>query len=217
MDLFVFKIFSDPVYFGMVVLAVGFSVCLHEFCHAYIALLCGDPTAANTGHLTLNPFKQMGTVSLIMLLVLGICWGAVPVNPHLLTPRKRILVSLAGPAVNLLLFLLTALFAGVLINFLPEEVEGSWQYMLFRWLAIAATLNLVLFCLNMLPIPGFDGGAVLMEIFPLERIYTSEFGKGCMIGVVLLLFYSMHYIYEFAYIASGWIISLGALAGAALV
>ena len=211
MDLFVFKLFSDPLYFGMVVLAVGFSVCLHEFFHAWIALKCGDPTAAYAGHLTLNPLKQMGPWSLVMLLVLGICWGAVPVNHALLTPRRRILVALAGPLTNLGRFLLTALAEGLVLYFIPEEPEGSPQYLIFRWLAVMSTLNFVLFCLNMLPLPGLDGGAVLRELLPVERLFTSEVGKGCVIGLVLLLFYSMNYIYQAAYVASSAVAAVSLL------
>ena len=98
MNFFISNLFTNPFLFFTVVLTVGFSVCVHEYSHARVALALGDPTAAITGHLTLNPLKQMGLLSIVMLLVLGICWGAVPVNPRLVTPRKRALIALAGPA-----------------------------------------------------------------------------------------------------------------------
>ena len=100
MNLFITNIYRDPLLFFSVIIAVGFSVCLHEFCHAWMAKKCGDTTAADAGHLTLNPLKQMGIISIIMLLLLGFCWGAVPVNNHILSKRQRIAVSLAGPGVK---------------------------------------------------------------------------------------------------------------------
>ena len=75
MNFFVTNLFREPALFFMVVLSVGSSVCIHEFCHAYAALKMGDPTAAQMGHLTLNPLKQMGWFSVVMLLLLGFCWG----------------------------------------------------------------------------------------------------------------------------------------------
>ena len=87
--MFISRLFSDPTMFFTIIIAVGLSVCIHEFCHAYTALKCGDPTAARMGHLTLNPLKQMGVISIIMLLLLGICWGSVPVNPGNLDRKKR--------------------------------------------------------------------------------------------------------------------------------
>ena len=94
----------------MQLLVVVFSVCLHEYAHARAALWQGDATAAEQGHLTLNPLKQMGPMSLIMLLIIGIAWGAVPVNPGRMRHRySDALVSFAGPATNLALFLVSSL------------------------------------------------------------------------------------------------------------
>ena len=59
MGMFITKLWTEPQEFFLIVLVVVFSICLHEFCHAYAALLLGDSTAADRGHLTLNPLKQM--------------------------------------------------------------------------------------------------------------------------------------------------------------
>ena len=90
------------------------AVILHEVAHGYVAFRLGDPTAAQLGRLTLNPFSHVdlfGTVILPLLLLFG---GApflfgyakpVPVNfRNLRNPRSgMVLVALAGPAMNLLL------------------------------------------------------------------------------------------------------------------
>ena len=78
--MFIQYISTDPVfYFGWIVLA-AFSICCHEYAHAYVALRVGDDTAARDGHLTLNPLVQMGFQSMLMLVFFGIAWGAVPVS-----------------------------------------------------------------------------------------------------------------------------------------
>ena len=93
----------------------------HEFGHAWVALKCGDDTARLQGRVSLNPvvhIDPIGTVLLPLLMIFMpgagqflIGWAKpVPVNPNNLNQPKRddILVSLAGPAMNLVL-------AGVLV------------------------------------------------------------------------------------------------------
>lgn len=191
MNFFFTSLFSHPTFFFIVVLSVGLSVCIHEFCHAYAALKMGDPTAAQMGHLTLNPLKQMGWFSLIMLLLLGFCWGAVPVNPANLTRKGRIAVSLAGPGANLMLFAV-----GIIAGLIALRL---WQWEGLFGVAITfAQINMVLFCINIMPVPGFDGGQVLMEFIPRSKLYASEVGKGFMIGAMLLLFYCVGYIFSYS-------------------
>ena len=188
--MFISRLFSDPTMFFTVIIAVGLSVCIHEFCHAYAALKCGDPTAARMGHLTLNPLKQMGVISIIMLLLLGICWGSVPVNPGNLDRKKRIFVSLAGPLANLGLFAIGIIGSVIFIKF--GNVAG------LKLTVIFATLNMVLFMINIAPVPGFDGGSVFMELVGQEKLYSSELGKGFMLASFLVLFYLIDYIFHWA-------------------
>ena len=188
--MFIKNLFSDPVLFFAVLISVGLSVCIHEFFHAYIALKCGDSTAADAGHLTLNPLKQMGIISIVMLLLLGICWGAVPVDPKRLDRKKRIFTALAGPLTNLMLFVIGVLLGVLAIKFNVESMV--------MFTVIFAQVNMVLFCINIAPVPGFDGGTVLMELIGGEKLYSSELGKGFMIGAFLLLFYLMDYIFAWA-------------------
>lgn len=189
MSLFVNYLWENPVYFFTVIISVSLSVCIHEFFHAYVALKCGDPTAAQTGHLTLNPLKQMGIFSLIMLLLLGICWGAVPVNPHILSKKKRIVVSLAGPAANLLLFIL-----GMAISIVLMKLENDFAGIML----VFSMYNLVLCIFNLMPVPGLDGGNVIAELIPMNKIFSSEAGKGVVIGLILALFYFADYIFTAA-------------------
>ena len=80
MNLFISYLFTDPPLFFAVSVIVVFSVCAHEFTHAWTATLCGDNTASDAGYLTFNPFRQMGVWSLITFAIFGLAWGRVPVN-----------------------------------------------------------------------------------------------------------------------------------------
>ena len=83
------------------------AVILHEIAHGYVAFRLGDPTAAQLGRLTLNPFAHVdlfGTVILPLLLLFGgapFLFGyAKPGHENFmnfLNPRKgMVLVALAG-------------------------------------------------------------------------------------------------------------------------
>lgn len=186
--IFASKFFTDRILFFLVTLSVIPSICLHEYFHAQVALWCGDPTAAQRGHLTLNPLKQMGAISIIMFLLLGIAWGGVPVNPQNLTRRGRVLTALAGPAMNFLLFLISFLVYPVL------HLHTGAPQLLVLYFFVAGVYNLILFCFNILPIPGLDGWNILVQ-FVRVRGSSSELFKGVMIllifGMLMLFPYLM--------------------------
>src|SRR5260221_2969843 len=96
---------------------IGF-VALHELAHAWTAVKCGDDTPKKQGRLTIDPLAHidlLGTIILPLALVLiGAAsghvmvfgWGKpVQVNLNNFRVRRRddILVSAAGPLMNLLL------------------------------------------------------------------------------------------------------------------
>ena len=193
MDIFLFLIYKDTKLFLMITLVVVFSICLHEFFHAWTALKFGDTTAADRGHLTLNPLRQMGPMSIIMFLLLGFAWGAVPVNPAVLRARSRhapAIVALAGPATNFGLFLIGFFFFGFLATriwiLVENEAAGETILELFLLLGI---YNLFLCIFNLLPIPGLDGWNALTEYMPRLRNIHSEFAKGVTIFLIFLLFF----------------------------
>jgi len=112
---------SDPLGFIVYVLytavTILLSLILHEIAHGYMALRCGDPTAKWMGRLTLDPRKHLDPIGTISMLVIGVGWAKpVPVNPRNFRNYRRddFLVSVAGIATNLTLFILcTALSVGV--------------------------------------------------------------------------------------------------------
>ncbi len=199
-NLFINTLFTDQTYFFTVVLVVVFSICCHEFMHAAAALWCGDDTAARSGHLTFNPFKQMGLISLIFLLVAGISWGAVPVNPANFRRRwDAVLVSLAGPATNLLLFVV---FLGLFV--VAKRFE--WVPLAGFFFGVGAVLNMVLFLLNMLPIPPLDGFAVIQGFFPGLLKGDAEWVKGAFLALGVLVFLYIEYLFAAAVWILRWIV-----------
>ena len=180
-----------------------FSVVAHEYAHAEAAYRQGDTTAYMLGRLTLNPLKHIDpfmTIILPTVLILShapFVFGAakpVPVNPrnYRRYVRGDIIVSLAGIATNLALFILSAIVF-VLVGLLgkafssPVPTLALLQHMMF-W---GMYLNVVLACFNLIPIPPLDGSHVLKQILPpaagmrYRQLYS--FGIIPILLVVLLL------------------------------
>lgn len=208
MHFFIQYLWENPKFFFSWMLFVVFSVCLHEFMHAYIALKEGDDTAARLGHLTLNPFRQMGIISLIMLVLIGFCWGAVPVNrENFRNKYSDLRVSLAGPLTNLGLFLIFGLISGLAYRYLPQMDDDSRQEFLVMMFFQGSFMNMVLFLFNMLPVPGFDGYALVENFVPQELKY-SEFFKGASIVVLMLALFFSDKLFAVGQAAAYWIINL---------
>ncbi len=166
--MFIQQAIDNLPFFLSWILIITFSICVHEYAHALVALWKGDDTAATAGHLSLNPVVQMGWTSLVMLALVGIAWGAVPVNPRRLGRAGHAQVAIAGPAANLILCLLFSVIAGVVGTF----AESAFVE---RFLMLAAMANAVLFIFNLLPIPMFDGWTVLALFIPaLDRIDVRQ-------------------------------------------
>ncbi|HYL54263.1 MAG TPA: site-2 protease family protein [Gemmatimonadales bacterium] len=155
-----------------------FSIVAHEYAHAEAAYRQGDDTAYMLGRLTLNPVKHIDpfmTVLLPLLLWLshaGFLFGGakpVPVNPRKYRNYVRgdVIVSLAGIATNLALFVIAAvLFAvfGLLASALPW-LTGSLE-ILQRMMLYGMQWNLVLAFFNLIPLPPLDGSHVFYHLLP---------------------------------------------------
>ncbi len=86
------------------------AISAHESAHGWMAERCGDPTARMLGRISLNPLRHLDPVGIMCMLLLGIGWAKpVPVNPRNFRGNYRkcdLLVSIAGVAMNLAMFLL---------------------------------------------------------------------------------------------------------------
>ncbi|MBC8009039.1 MAG: site-2 protease family protein [Burkholderiales bacterium] len=174
----------------ILILVVG-SLSLHEWGHAFVADKLGDPTPRSQGRVTLDPLAHIdwvGTVILPFLAGLGffgnfaaIGWAKpVEINPSYLRRgyRDQMLITIAGPAVNLVLALLAAFALALVQSRSPQLVE------LF---AKALMVNVSLFVFNMLPIAPLDGSKFLMYFRMMsEEAYLRFASFGWIILIVLI-------------------------------
>ena len=80
-NLFISRLFSDPIFFIRYIVIIIGSIVIHELAHGIAAISQGDNTPKTSGHITPDPIVHMGWVSIIFLCVSGMAWGLMPVNP----------------------------------------------------------------------------------------------------------------------------------------
>jgi len=186
------ELLNDIVMFAIpVILAITF----HEAAHGFVALHFGDTTARDAGRVTLNPLKHVdpvGTILIPAVLILtnaGFLFGyakPVPVQfGALRNPRwDMIWVAIAGPAMNILLALVSAVLLRIALT------QGQTVDSMFVQVLMASIqLNAILAVFNMLPLPPLDGSKVLAPFLPLAlaRPYLA-FERFGMVILVLLVF-----------------------------
>jgi Zn-dependent protease len=171
------------------------SIGLHEFGHAWVADLRGDPLPRYQGRVTLNPLAHADPIG--TLLIPGIMiffspgfgligWGK-PVQISLPNPATRrtddILITLAGPAMNLvlcLIFVLVGLVLGV-------SYEDPSTRNLGRFLVSGMLMNIGLFCFNLIPIPPLDGSRIFYRLGLYSLEFFTTLGRyGFIILIVLI-------------------------------
>ena len=175
-------------------------IVVHESAHALAAYALGDKTARSRGRVSLNPLNHIdpfGTVLLPILLILAggpVFAFAKPVPVHLGNlkhpKRDEILVSLAGPASNIvlacgaaLLFrgaLDASLFAGLGTATFDAVVSLAFAFM---------SVNLALAFFNLIPLPPLDGSSILVLLLRGEALRAYYRIQAYAMPILLVVLY----------------------------
>ena len=176
------------------IVAVTVAMTIHEFSHALASYALGDSTAKYQGRLSLNPFRHMNLMGMLMLLIFGFGW-ANPVNiqaSKFKHPRSGLMITAAaGPLSN---FIMAFLFTGLyrLTYYMPADM-AVLQYNLTMLIIYIVTLNITLGIFNLIPIPPLDGSKIVGELLPLKYRYKyydlERYYFIILIGLILLLNY----------------------------
>jgi len=174
----------DIKYLLVYIFVLIVSVTLHEFGHAIMADKLGDDTPRRQGRVTLNPIAHADPIGTLLLPLMsglysaangmsggGFGWGRPVqwqpsrVNRKWKMSTASILVSVAGPAMNVVL---AVAIAGVHAILLAQGVitpRGDAH----RILIYATLTNFILFFFNLVPAPPLDGGHVAQNLMPYSK------------------------------------------------
>src|SRR6185436_4929147 len=190
--------------FLLFMVALIFSLSVHESAHAWMSNYFGDDLARLQGRISLNPVAHVDPIGTLLFPAMAYFTGAqvigwakpTPVNP-LRWRNKRVAnfwVSVAGVISNFII----AIVAGLIIRILglahviavtPDGIglrsesiiaEGALKLLLTFF-----TLNVALGVFNLIPIPPLDGSKVLQSILPPS--FESGFEALERFGFILLI------------------------------
>ena len=220
---YITSLLSDPkqtlIFFLLAFPGRILAISAHEFAHAWVANRCGDPTARMMGRMTLNPAKHLDLLGTLMMLLLGFGWAKpVPENPRNFKNYRKddLMVSLAGIAMNLLLFLLGYLLCAALLfvalkrvglanvananelmryaadispSFM-EQTLGRLTSYIYQMLQYFVYVNISLAIFNLLPVPPLDGYHVVNDLILKRDLFASQKAARIAMGVLFALMFT---------------------------
>jgi len=206
---------ATPFFTGAVqILIVLLAISAHEAAHAFAARRLGDPTAAMLGRASFNPLRHIDPIGTVMvplvLVLLGLPvfgWGRptpVLVQNFARPRRDDLLVTAAGAAANSFLAVAATIVLPIVLAALGPQARqaseltilGNFQQagalagfpVVFTILQIAL-INAYLVFFNLIPLPPFDGGQIVLLLLPAdwaekwERLKPYGFLVGIFLGV----------------------------------
>jgi Zn-dependent protease len=188
------------------------SLTWHEAAHALVGKLGGDTTASAQvtldpiPHIRREPFGALVVPILSFFLQGGgwmIGWASAPYDPTWANrhPRRAAAMAAAGPVSNFALALLAALgmrigiasgyfslpTGGLTLETLAVGPSGIARG-LALFLSVLFSINLILGCFNLIPLPPLDGYA-MVPLFLNDRMRDKWFrifsGGGALMGLIL--------------------------------
>ncbi|MCB2305054.1 site-2 protease family protein [Clostridium estertheticum] len=147
--------------------AILIAFTFHEYAHAIVADRLGDKTPRFQGRLTLNPIAHIDPIGFILILLTGFGWAKpVETNPSSYKNyyRDDLKISFAGPFANLIIGFVFAIFTVLFWKLSP--VQGTVFTIIIEILKMTVSINCMLFFLNLVPVPGFDGYHIVRDLFP---------------------------------------------------
>jgi Zn-dependent protease len=170
------------------------TVCFHEFCHALVAYWGGDRSVREKGYLGMNPAAYIDPMMSILLPAVILMLGGLPlpgaavrIDQSSLRSRNWVsAVSAAGPAANLLLFLLFALLLHPSVGLVDPADSDPPNWV--RFLGVLTVLQLFAVIINLLPMPPLDGFGIIEPRLSVEVRWKMRQPFVAWVGIFVLFF-----------------------------
>ncbi len=173
--------------------AIIIAISFHEYAHAKVAIKLGDPTPKLQGRDTISPVSHIDPIGFICLIIAHFGWGRpVQIDPrNFKNPLKgQMLVSLAGPLMNLLIAFVTLIIiniidaTGIMIGL--SDTIASAISLIVTYIVL---INISLCVFNLLPLPNFDGSKILLYFLPAKAKFKylelEKYGPVIFLIIVL--------------------------------
>ena len=194
--------------FALKMVALVFSLSLHEFGHAWTSNYYGDDTARLQGRVSLSPVTHVDPIGTLLFPAIGFITGAamlgwarpVPVNPARWRDYRvaNFWVSSAGIILNLAIALAAGIGIRTVLGIYGAEGSDSG---VFRFLEILFLMNVGLAIFNLLPFPPLDGSKILRSFLPASAMPALDALEqyGIVILMVLVFSGALRPIFGFVY------------------
>ena len=174
------------------------SVCFHEFAHAYAAYRAGDRSVEAAGYLTLNPFKYAHPFLSILLPLffivsggIGLPGGAVYLHPHAFRSKALAQRRRGGRPADQPRASRSCCCCSRSRTWRPDVPgDGDSTPASGARVAFLGFLQVTAAVLNLLPVPGLDGYAIIEPYLdPRDPAVGDKVKPWGMLGVIVLLLY----------------------------
>lgn len=172
---------------------------LHEYAHAAIATLLGDPYPKREDRLTLNPLSHIDPQGFLLMIFVGVGWTK-PVyldEGSYKSSNDYVLANLAGPLMNLLLAFITILLLPAfswLISLIVLHYPSLLPFLAKLWQifqnfsSIFIQINIFFLLFNLLPLPNLDGFHLWKNLSGNHRGFSTFFENPLVsLGFIILI------------------------------
>ncbi|HAK43498.1 MAG TPA: site-2 protease family protein [Clostridium sp.] len=149
----------------LVIPAILVAFTFKGYVQSKIAIKLGDDTPRQYGRNTLNPLKHINVLGFIAMLTIGFGWiRPVEINRSNFKDyyKDDLKIRLGGLATTLAIGFIATMILALYVKFIPGN--SDIKYIIYLIIQQIAIINCTWFILNLLPIPGFDGFSIIVDI-----------------------------------------------------
>ncbi len=174
----------------LVIPAILVAFTFKGYIQSKIAIKLGDDTPKEYGRNTLNPLKHISVFGFIFMLIIGFGWiKPVEINKSNLKDyyKDDLKIRLGGLLTTLAIGFIATIALALCVKFIPGN--SDIKFIIYLIIQQTALINCSWFILNLLPIPGFDGFSIIVDILgdKSERFQTIMYKNNMLIFIILVL------------------------------